>query len=277
MLDRKDDQHQERADHEGRVEVQRPQAGDCHAQGFPCADGRGQGGNTIAGKKRRNRVIRRGSGIGCQEFHHTRIIRRQRGKVCRHPVQHHLRVGRRDRVQRVQDVACGNHAAQAQHRAPGEPVAPDRQRPDQLGIAQPGRSPVDRRPPGLVLEHAGKFGIGEGLQEAHDHRDDPDDKGRLARDTCDPTHREEHQRRHAGCDPECPFPVQGPDEFARAFVRHHVFSYHLSLRCISACIGRRPFCSGLSGPCFVGAGRPLPLPDAGCTGSPWRKTGRHRY
>ena len=78
MLDRKDDQHQERADHENRVEFQRSKARNRKGERFPGPDGRGQGGNTIAGKKRRNRVIRRGSGIGCQEFHHTRIIRRQR-------------------------------------------------------------------------------------------------------------------------------------------------------------------------------------------------------
>ena len=107
-----------------------------------------------------------------------------------------------------------------QHRRPGEPVAPDRQGRDQLGIAQPGRRAIDRGAARLVAEHPRHFGIGEALQEAHDHRDHPDQEGQLARRPRDAADREQHQRRHTCRDPEGALPVQRPDQLARAgFIR----------------------------------------------------------
>ena len=215
MLDREDDQHQHGADHEGRVEVHRAEAGNVEGVSFPAADEGCQRRHRIGGGNGLDGIGRRRAGIGGDV-----VDDRLRGVgVIRHvggdPVQHQLRVGSGNGEQRVEDVARRDGAAQRQDRAPGEPVAPHGKRRDELRIAQPGRCSVYGSAARLVGEHAGDFGIGEGLQEAHDHRDDPHQEGKLARGAGDAADGEEHEGRHAGRDPEGALPVQCPDEFAR--------------------------------------------------------------
>ena len=104
--------------------------------------------------------------------------------------------------ERGEDVAGGDAAADGQHRRPGDPVAPDRERRDDPSVADPGGGAVDRGPAGLARKQAGDLGIGVGLDVAHQHRDDPDHPGRVADRGGDAADREQDQRRHAAGDPE---------------------------------------------------------------------------
>ena len=108
-----------------------------------------------------------------------------------------------------QDIAGGDAGADGEHRRPGEPIAPDRERPEDLAVVDPGRRAVDRRAPGFVREHAGDLGIGEGLDEAHEDGERPDDIGRRADGGGNAADGEQHQRRHAAGDPEGLLPVDG--------------------------------------------------------------------
>ena len=108
-----------------------------------------------------------------------------------------------------QHIARGDAGADGEHRRPGEPVAPDRERPEDLAVVDPGRGAVDGCTPGFVGEHAGDLGIGEGLGEAHEDGKRPDDIGRRADGGRDAADGEQHQGRHAAGDPEGLFPVDG--------------------------------------------------------------------
>ena len=119
-----------------------------------------------------------------------------------------------DRRQRAQYVGRGDRAAERQHRRPGEPVAPHRQRRDELGIAQPCRRAIDRGAARLRREQAGDLGVGEGLDQAEDHRGDPDGEGEIAGGAGDAADREKHQRRHAAGNPEGAAPVDGSVQLA---------------------------------------------------------------
>ena len=101
-------------------------------------------------------------------------------------------------------IARGDGAAERQHGRPGEPVAPYRQRRDELRIAQPGSGAIDRRAARLIAEHAGDLGIGEGLHEAHDHGDDPDQEGEFSGRAGNAADREQDQRRHAAATQNAP-------------------------------------------------------------------------
>ena len=119
-----------------------------------------------------------------------------------------------DRRQRAEDIGRSDRAAERQHRRPGEPVAPHRQRCDELGITQPGGSAIDRGAARLRRKQAGNLGIGEGLDQAEDHRGYPDGEGEIAGRPGDAADREKHQRRHAAGDPEGAAPVDGSVQLA---------------------------------------------------------------
>ena len=120
------------------------------------------------------------------------------------------RVGRE---QGVEDVARGDAAADGEHRRPGEPVAPHRERRDELGIAHPGRRAIDRGAARFVREQAGDLGIGEGLDEAEQHRQRPhQDRGRADRGG-DAADREQDESGHAARDPEGIFPADDAVQF----------------------------------------------------------------
>jgi hypothetical protein len=72
--------------------------------------------------------------------------------------------------ERRQDVAGSNAGTDGQHRRPGEPVGPDRQRRHELAddaVAQPSGGAVVRGASRLLVEDAGDFSVGERLDEAH--------------------------------------------------------------------------------------------------------------
>ena len=208
MLDREDDQHQDRADDEGGVEVKRAKTRNGDVERFPDAHRRGK------------RLDRRGGLDGCDGIGSgdTRIrghvvddrlaFGGELGAVGGDPVKDRLAAFDRDREQRVQDIARRDGTTQRQDRRPGEPVAPDRQGRDHLRIAQPGGGPIDRCPARLVAEHPRDLGIGEGLRKAHDHRHDPDHESGLPGHARDPADREQHKRRHPGRHPKCAAPVK---------------------------------------------------------------------
>ena len=140
------------------------------------------------------------------------------------PVLDRRQIHRRDGGIGVEQVARGNGAAEGQDRRPGKPVAPHRKRPDQLGIAQPGGRAIDRSAAGFLGEQPGNFRIGEGLDEAHDHRDDPHQEGQLPGGACDAPDREQDESRNAARHPERTPPVDGAPQFLAAnrncFGRH---------------------------------------------------------
>ena len=208
MLDRKHDQHQDRADPEGGIEVQRAKLRNGQGKRLKRADRGGQRGNTVGCSDRFDGISWRGASMGRKEINHRLcrggVIRRMGGDPC----QHRRRIRCRNREQRIEDVAGGNDAPQGQNRAPGKPVAPDRQGRDQLGVSQPGNCAIDRSAAGFGAEHPGHFGIGEALQKPHDHRNDPDEERHLARHAGNPADREQHQRRNPGRNPERTPPVQ---------------------------------------------------------------------
>src|SRR5262249_5372972 len=81
------------------------------------------------------------------------------------------------RAEPGQDVAGGDARPNGKHRRPGEPVAPDGKGTEDLAVMDPGRGAIDRRTPRFVREQAGDLGIGEGLDEAHQDGERPDDVG----------------------------------------------------------------------------------------------------
>ena len=114
------------------------------------------------------------------------------------------------REKRIQDVAGGDAAADGEHRRPGEPIAPDRKRRDELGVAHPGGRAIDRCAARLVGKETGDLGIGEGLDKAEDDRQRPyQDRGR-ADGRGDAADGEEDERRDAARDPERILPTYDP-------------------------------------------------------------------
>ena len=119
------------------------------------------------------------------------------------------RIDRRIRREQAgQDVTGGQPRAQRQDRRPGEPIAPDGHGRDELAIFDPGRRAIHRGAAGLVGIQAGDFGIDEALQEADQHRDDPDRPGRLPDHGGNAAHRQQHAGRNAADRPERPSPIQ---------------------------------------------------------------------
>jgi hypothetical protein len=114
--------------------------------------------------------------------------------------------GGRGREQHVQHVACAHAGADGQHRRPCEPVAPDRERCEQLAVADPGDGAVDGGATRLVRKEPRDFCIREGLDEAESDREHPDDPRRLADSRRDRTDREKYERRNTARYPEgaCP-------------------------------------------------------------------------
>ena len=207
VLDGEHDQHQHHANHESRVKVQRAYARNGEAGRFPCAESRGQGRNGISRSHSRYGIRRRCACIGCDIIDHRLRGSRVIGGMSCDPFQHHGAVGRRDWEQRVQDIACRDGTAQGQNRAPRKPVTPDRQRCHQFGITQPSRCAINRSAARFAAEHPRHFGVGEALQKAHDHRNDPHKESQLSGCARDPTNREQHQGRHTCRNPEGAFPV----------------------------------------------------------------------
>jgi hypothetical protein len=106
---------------------------------------------------------------------------------------------------RVQDIARGDAAADGEHWCPGEPIAPDRERRDELGVTHPSRSAVDRCATGLVGEEAGDLRIGEGLEKAEDDRQGPHQRRGRAHRRGNAADGEEDERRDAACDQNASF------------------------------------------------------------------------
>jgi hypothetical protein len=109
------------------------------------------------------------------------------------------------REKRVQDIARGDAAADGEHWCPGEPIAPDRERRDELGVTHPSRSAVDRCATGLVGEEAGDLRIGEGLEKAEDDRQGPHQRRGRAHRRGNAADGEEDERRDAACDQNASF------------------------------------------------------------------------
>ncbi len=208
MLDREDDQHQDAADQECGVDIGRGEEGYAEADQRPVADHGRQRRYAVGCENRLDGILRRGAGMGRDILGDTGAIGGDGGGMGADPVEHRLRVRRRNREEGIEDIARGDHAAEREHRRPGEPVAPDGKRRDEFRIAQPCGRSIDRGAAGLVGEHPGDFRIGEGLQEAHDHRNDPDREGQLAGRAGNAADGEEHERRHASCHPESALPVE---------------------------------------------------------------------
>ena len=143
------------------------------------------------------------------------------------------RVGRRDRRERVEDVGGSDGAAERQHGRPGKPVAPHRQRRDQLRVAHPGGRAIDRRAARFVRKEAGDLGVGEGLNEAHDHGDDPDQESDLSGCAGDAADGEQHEGWNAARNPECPSPIDGSKQFA--------FCWSLNICCYGHFARSQPF------------------------------------
>ena len=222
MLDREDDQHQHHADPEHGVEreADRPERA---AVECPVADGRRTGCG-----QRRDGVGRGPAGIG-RIAKPGNDLGRALGEAG-------------DRRQRTEDVGRGDGAAERQHRRPGQPVAPHRERRDELRIAQPGRRAIDRRTARLGRKQAGDLGIGEGLDQPENDRAGPDDEGELARRSGNAADREQHQRGHAAGDPERTSPVDGPVQLARAWTagRHGSRTHCIPSPCAPAARSRLP-------------------------------------
>ena len=106
------------------------------------------------------------------------------------------------REQRIQDVTRGDAAADCEHRRPGQPVAPHRERGDELGVTHPCGRAVDRGPAGFVGEQPRDLGIGEGLDEAEQNRQRPHQDRRRAYGRGNAADREQHERRHAARHPK---------------------------------------------------------------------------
>ena len=133
------------------------------------------------------------------------------GRRCRRD-RRFYRFRARRRFHGVEDVAGRNDAAQRKDGCPGDPVAPDRERGDELAVFQPGRRAIDRCTARFIGKHAGDFGIGERLDEAQQHRRAPDREGDVAGRAGDAADREQDQCRHAARHPEGTAPVDGPDQ-----------------------------------------------------------------
>ena len=129
------------------------------------------------------------------------------------PLQH-LGDSSRHRRERVEDVGRRDRAAERQHRRPGEPVAPHRQRRDEFRIAQPGGGAIDRGAARFVREQAGDLGVGEGLHETHDHGRGPDQEGERAGRAGDAADRKQDEGGNAARHPEGAAPIDRPNEFS---------------------------------------------------------------
>ena len=209
MLNGEDDQHHDGANKEHAVDVHRGEIGDVELQQVEGLNGGCQCRNRILGEECGHRILRGLAGIGRigQPLDGAGRFSGERCRIGGDPLQHGGRFCRGDGGDHVENIERRDGAAERQDGAPGEPVAPHRQRRDEFRIAQPGGCSVYGGSAGFAAEHAGHFGIREGLQEAHDHRDDPDKEGKLAGGAGDAADREQHQGRHAGRDPEGALPV----------------------------------------------------------------------
>ena len=112
------------------------------------------------------------------------------------------------REQAGHDIARPQTGAERKHRGPGQPVAPDRNRRDELAIGQPRCRAIDGGPAGLMRIEPGNLGIDEGLDEPHQDRDNPDHPARLADDRRNPAHGQQYARRHSAGGPERVFPIE---------------------------------------------------------------------
>jgi hypothetical protein len=99
---------------------------------------------------------------------------------------------------------------------------------DQLGIAQPRRRAVDRGATRLLTEQARDLGIGEGLEEAHDHRDDPHQESELPGGAGNAADREQDEGGNAARHPERTPPVNGAPQLLTAANRN-CFGRHVDL------------------------------------------------
>ena len=191
MLNGEGQQHQDRADEEGPVHRQRHDSAEVDGEQRPVVDRhQRRGGSGFVHDCA-------GSGLG-RDVVGDRIGASGAGSIS------------------IEDVARRDRGAEREHRRPGDPVAPDRQRRDELAVAQPGRRAIDRRAARLVREQARDFRIGEGLDEAHQHRHDPD----RDRPGCRPCRRCRRSRTdqggHAAGDPECALPIDGALQYVFA-------------------------------------------------------------
>src|SRR5665811_1520733 len=98
------------------------------------------------------------------------------------------------REQSRENVAGGDATTDGKDRRPGEPVAPHRMRRDELGVTHPSRGTVDRGAARLVREQARDLGIGEGLDEAEEDRERPNQDGRRAHRGGNAADGEQHER-----------------------------------------------------------------------------------
>ena len=100
------------------------------------------------------------------------------------------------RIEDRQQIAGAEAGADRQHRRPGQPVAPQRQRRHELAVADPRRRAVHGRAARLARMQAGDLGIDEGLYESEQDGDRPHQPGRRADRRRDGAHRKQHERRH---------------------------------------------------------------------------------
>ncbi len=203
MLDREGDEHQHRADPEGGVQREADRAETVGEQRPAPQRGR-EGGDAILRDESGDGILRRLAGVEREPFGDAGRIRRHRTGMGGDPFRHVGIVGAGNGRQHVQDVSRRDGAAEREHGRPGEPVAPDREGRNQLGIAHPGRRAIDGGAAGLVGEEAGDFRIGEGLDEAHHHGDEPYEERHLSGGARNAADGEQDQRRHTARHPECP-------------------------------------------------------------------------
>ena len=189
MLDGKDDKHQRHANKERSVERDADWT-NAMCKCSPASDRRRKRGNS-------SRSLIRARTDDARPMH---------GK----PLRNLRAIRERNRRKCIQDISCGYGTAEGENRAPREPVAPNRERRDELHIADPGGGAVDRCATGFIREKTGDFGVGERLDEAHENGQCPNQERDLSRRPRDATDRKQNQRGNATRDPERPGPINRP-------------------------------------------------------------------
>ena len=97
--------------------------------------------------------------------------------------------------------------ADRQHRGPGEPVRPERQRRQDAAVADPGRGAMNGGAPALRGVQACDLCVGEGLSKSEQHRDRPDNPGGRPDGGRDGAHGEQNQSGNTRGDEDDMLPV----------------------------------------------------------------------
>ncbi|VWB82237.1 hypothetical protein BTE28158_03904 [Burkholderia territorii] len=120
------------------------------------------------------------------------------------PMQHR-RIGGKETRERI---AGREAAAEREHRRPREPVAPHRNRGNQLAVSNPADRAIHRRAARFMRKQPRYFRISRALDQAHRDRGDPDRPRGLADRRAYAADREQHACRHAARYPEAVFPCE---------------------------------------------------------------------